>query len=89
MHREKRPGFRPVDRETRTLTTFRPIAVWPLVALSALLLLGACSRTGGSGDSSEANTMEMNAMTTAHRGALPPIDAAVPQNVDTATFGLG
>lgn len=62
-------------------------------ALGVFLLLGACTGTDTSGTGtqrpSKESTMTSQTQTVSPRFAIPPIDAAAPAEVATATFGLG
>ncbi len=66
---------------------------WCLFFMGMLSLLWACSPTMGSLAGQEPKTTEA-AMNLAFKTetdslAIPPIDAAAPANVETASFGLG
>ena len=64
-----------------------------LVALAAGSMLTACSRAatddGASRPLSKESDMDTSVFATETSPALPPIDANVPPEIATATFGLG
>jgi hypothetical protein len=57
-----------------------------------LLLVALCDTVNGrerEGASTEGEKMETMAMAFKSHGSIPPIDAEVPANTETATFALG
>ena len=75
------------------MTMTRSCSVGCLLGLSLVLLLAACPRSGETGSDTTRNTKEYPMPTRSHTEleptAIPPIDAAAPPAVETATFGLG
>ena len=73
--------------------TMNASIILTVVALSAALLMGACSRAGESSSGRhplpEESVMTLESQNMPSPGTIPPIDAAAPQTFDTATFGLG
>lgn len=69
------------------------IIVLTVVALSTVVLMGSCSRTGESRSGHkplpEESAMTLESKNAPSQGTIPPIDAAAPPVFDTATFGLG
>ena len=76
-----------------TMIQQRSLRFAMIPALGVLLLLGACTRADTSGSGAQPplkeSTMTSQTQTFAPRTAIPPIDAAAPAEVETATFGLG
>ena len=65
---------------------------WPLIVVVPFLILGACSVNPETSSRHETNVGEdfmKNEQGVASITTLPPIDAAAPAEVETATFGLG
>ena len=69
------------------------ILVGEIVALVAVLMIAGCSRNGEPGSHRAAaekeSPMKAENQMIPSSGKIPPIDAAAPKTVDTATFGLG
>lgn len=69
------------------------ILVGGALLLGVVLLASSCSRTGEPGSrrniGEEESAMKPEAQAALSPGDIPPIDAAAPENFETATFGLG
>jgi hypothetical protein len=71
----------------------RPITVASLCLLSIFILMTACSQDNRTALNHK-SALEENDMTLQHdlpaaAGQIPPIDAAAPTAIETASFGLG